>query len=89
MSDGWNEELLSEVIRVLEDAYQAEYEIKNCRRGAYSDAYTYKDLGEWLEGIADRLKDAAINCQDIYDPDEEEEEGEEGVDPDARIGGDY
>ena len=77
MTESWNEEKLSEVLDVLDDMYQAAYEIRNCRRGCYTGVKLYDDLGRYLNNLADRL---CMACEpldtdmDRYDEDDEDEE---------------
>ena len=65
--NGWNKEELSRVVSVLDDLYDAKYEIENCVRGCMTGAETYKELGKYLKGLADQLSDAAECCGWIPD----------------------
>lgn len=74
--DGWNEDKLEGVIGVLDDIYNLSYELKNCVRGCYTGAHTYKELQDHINSLADRLHNEA----EWMDTEEDEEEGYE--DPD-------
>lgn len=77
MTEGWSEEKLSEVLDVLDDMYQAAYEIRNCRRGCYTGVERYDDLGRYLCNLADRLSMASEVLDadmDRYDEDDEDDE---------------
>lgn len=71
--DGWNEEKVCDVIRVLEDAYGVKYELENCVRGGHTGCTTYQELGSYLKNLARRLEEEAdyLSCQ------EEDPEGDE------------
>lgn len=74
--DGWNEDKLEGVIGVLDDIYNLSYELKNCVRGCYTGAHTYKELQDHINSLTDRLHNEA----EWMDTEEDEEEGYE--DPD-------
>lgn len=57
--DGWNESKLEGVLRVLDDIYDLQYELKNCVRGCYTRAHTYKELQEYINNLADSLHNEA------------------------------
>lgn len=82
--DGWDENELYELVEVLEDIYNLQYEIKSCVRGAYTDATTYEELADHIEGLAERLEEQAGYVRQIQEPepDPEDEEGGEGFDYD-------
>lgn len=68
--DGWNENRLEGVLRVLDDIYALQYELKNCVRGCYTGADTYKELQEYINNLADSLHNEA----EWMDTEEDEEE---------------
>jgi NADPH-dependent glutamate synthase beta subunit-like oxidoreductase len=74
--DGWNEDKLYDVTEVCDRIAELNYEIKNCVRGAYSDATTYKALAEYIRGLAEELENQAdtVACfeEDITEYDLEE-----------------
>ena len=74
--DGWNEDKLEGVIGVLDDIYNLSYELKNCIRGCYTGAHTYKELQDYINSLADGLHNEA----EWMDTEEDEEKGYE--DPD-------
>lgn len=57
--DGWNEDKLYDVIEVCDRIGELSYEIKNCVRGSFSNATTYKELAEYIRGLADELENQA------------------------------
>ena len=69
----WNGEKVSGVIRVLEDAYDARYELKNSGRGVYTGCTTYQELGAYLKELASRLS-AEADCLFGQEEDPEDEE---------------
>ena len=74
MTEGWSEEKLAEVLDVLDECYNLAYEIRNCRRGSYSNVKLYDDLGRYISELADRLNMAAEPLDtemDRYDEDDE------------------
>ena len=74
--DGWNEDKLYDTIEVLDRIEELNYEIKNCSRGAFSNATTYKELAEYIRGLAEELENQAdtVACfeEDITEYDLEE-----------------
>ncbi len=71
--DGWNREKVSDVIRVLNDVYEAKYELEKCVRGSFTGCTTYQDLGVHLKELASRLESSA----DCLFAQEEEPEDEQ------------
>jgi hypothetical protein len=55
--DGWDENELYDLIEVLDDIYNLSYEVKNCVRGAYTNANTYEELADHIEDLAARLEE--------------------------------
>lgn len=79
--DGWNLDKLENVLDVLDEIYNLTYEIRNCRRGVYTEAETYGELGNYIAQLAERLGTEAEDIKNL--PEDEEEEEEEGYeDPD-------
>lgn len=66
--DGWDENELYDLIKVLDDIYDLSYEIKNCYRGAYTDANTYNELADHIEDLAARLEEQANYLREIAEP---------------------
>lgn len=60
-SDGWDEDICGDVLDVLADCAELQYEISNCRRGAYVSRAgdTYKSLAEYAEELGENLIGAA------------------------------
>lgn len=57
LNDGWDEDFEDEpVLGKLEDFI---YEIRNTVKGANTNAKTYKELADYIEGLADELSDFA------------------------------
>lgn len=71
--EGWNEEKVSDVNRVLQDAYDVQYELENCVRGAFTGCTTYQELGDYLKELAGRLM-AEADCLTYQEEDPEDEE---------------
>ena len=69
--NGWNEDRLESVISILDDAGNTLYEIKNCIRGCFTGAKTYKELQTYLNSLADNLHNAA-EWMNTEEDDEEE-----------------
>lgn len=58
-SNGWNEEKLEDLTNTLNSLERLNYEIKRCVRGTYSNAYTYKELSDYINKISDMLVNEA------------------------------
>lgn len=60
-SDGWDEDICGDVLDVLVDCVELQYEISNCRRGAYVSRAgdTYGTLAEYAEELGENLIGAA------------------------------
>lgn len=58
-SNGWNESKLEDLTNILDTIERLNYEIKRCVRGTYSNAYTYKELSNYINKISDMLADEA------------------------------
>lgn len=71
--EGWNEEKVSGVIHVLEDAYDVQYELENCVRGSVTGCTTYQELGSHLKELASRLE-AEADCLFGQEEDPEDKE---------------
>jgi hypothetical protein len=58
-NDGWNEEDFNDTCmpEFLDNANKLNYEIKNCRRGAYTNAETVDELINYLETMLSQLND--------------------------------
>lgn len=79
--DGWDENELYDLIEVLEDIYNLQYEVKNSVRGAYTNATTYAELADHIEDLASRLEEQAGYVRQIPEPepdDENEDDSWEG-----------
>lgn len=64
---GYDEDKVYDAVQVMDDIYDINYSVKNCVKDR-----TYKQLGEELKQLAQRLMDAAEQLQ--YEKDEEDEE---------------
>ena len=71
--NGWDENELYDLIEVLDDIYDLQYEIKTCIRGAYTNATTYKELADHIEDLASRLEEQASYVREIPEPVDDEE----------------
>lgn len=76
-SDGWNIDYTSfnSVLDRINDLY---YEVKNCIKGAYTDCYSYEELGEYIRQLGLDLMDSADEISELSDEDEFEESLTEG-----------
>ena len=71
--EGWNEEKVRDMIDVLQDVYEVQYELENCVKGAYTGCTTYQDLGAYLKELAGRLSAEADGiAEQEEDPEDEE-----------------
>lgn len=68
--DGWNEDTLSNLIRVMDNIYSLSYEVKNCIRGCYTSCHTYKELGEYVKRLGEELVREGEELE--YEPEEED-----------------
>lgn len=57
--EGWNNEELEVLLAVLDQIGKVEYEIRNCVRGAFTNAKTHRELAACLEQHAEALKECA------------------------------
>ena len=69
-SEGWGELLQEE--SVLYDLESFIYELRNTTRGAYTNAYTYKELAAYIHNLANRLRDFGTEVSYMSDEDMEE-----------------
>jgi len=51
INDGWDLDQYG----VIDDIERLAYELRNCVRGAYTNAYTYQELGEYIKNLAGDL----------------------------------
>lgn len=72
--DGWNEEKLESLISLLGDIQNLQYEVENCRRGCYTGAETYAELGEKVKYLGQRL---ISEGEDICEMEEDEYDEED------------
>ncbi len=70
--NGWNEDKVYDVLNVMDDIYDAAYELKNCVRGCNTGAYTYKELSNVICRLAERLQEAGENL--AYEQEDEEDD---------------
>ena len=71
--DGWDENELYDLIEVLDDIYNLQYEVKHCVRGAYTNATTYTELADYIEDLASRLEESASYVREVPEPVDDEE----------------
>lgn len=70
-SDGWSDVAdQTDLERVLNDLSQLQYEVKNCRRGAYTDCFTAQALSKYIERLATKLSDVADDIANIKEEDD-------------------
>lgn len=69
--DGWSDVAdQTNLERVLDDLSQLQYEVKNCRRGAYTDCFTAQELSKYIERLATKLSDVADDIANIKEEDD-------------------
>lgn len=74
MNDGWNlEEKMPYLESILEDIERATYELRNCVRGCSTGCHTYAELGEYIQDLAERLKNEGEDIAEMEEDPEDEE----------------
>lgn len=73
-SDGWNESKLDELLEVLDEIYNLQYEVQNTVRGAYTNAHTYEELGYYVRNLGSNLMDIGDEIMEMEEEDEEDED---------------
>lgn len=55
-SNGWDLDVadIEDMSSVIEDTESLIYELKNCRRGVYTEASDWAELGEYIKKLAER-----------------------------------
>lgn len=71
--NGWNKEKVSDVLSVLQEGYEVQYELEKCVKGSFTGCTTYQDLGAYLKELAGRLSSEA-DCLFAQEEDLEDEE---------------
>lgn len=79
-SDGWNI-VHTSFNKVLDRINDLDYEVKNCIKGAYTNCYSYEELGEYIRQLGMDLMDSADEVSELSDDDEFEESLTEGRKP--------
>lgn len=74
--DGWNDDDddLYELMEVLEEIYNLQYELKHCVRGAYTNCETYAEIGEHIQRLGERLIEQGEYIVRKPEPIEDEDE---------------
>lgn len=57
--DGWSETVQDELYDVMDKMDSFLYEVRNCIKGSYTHCSTNDELADYIEGLADRLTEAA------------------------------
>jgi hypothetical protein len=57
--DGWDEETIELLSDIMEDGESLYYELKNCKRGTYTNCTDHASLGEYLKEYANRIIEIA------------------------------
>jgi hypothetical protein len=57
--DGWDEETIELLSDIMEDGESLYYELKNCKRGTYTNCTDRTALGEYLKEYANRIIEIA------------------------------
>ena len=73
-SDGWDESKLDELLEILDEIYNLQYEVKNTVRGAYTNAHTYEELGYYVHNLGSNLMDIGDEIMEMEEEDEEDED---------------
>ena len=76
-SDGWDI-VHTQFNQVLDRINDLDYEVKNCIKGAYTNCYSYEELGEYIRQLGMDLMDSADEISELSDEDEFEESLTEG-----------
>lgn len=76
-SDGWDI-VHTQFNKVLDRINDLDYEVKNCIKGAYTNCYSYEELGEYIRQLGMDLMDSADEISELSDEDEFEESLTEG-----------
>ena len=79
-SDGWNI-VHTSFNKVLDRINDLDYEVKNCIKGAYTNCYSYEELGEYIRQLGMDLMDSADEISELSDEDDFEESLTEGRKP--------
>ena len=58
-ADGWDEETIELLSDIMEDGEALYYELKNCKRGIYTNCTDRASLGEYLKEYANRIIEIA------------------------------
>lgn len=58
-TDGWDEETVELLSDIMEDGEALYYELKNCKRGIYTNCTDRASLGEYLKEYANRIIEIA------------------------------
>lgn len=72
--DGWSEEVQEALEDVFSDLERLVYEVRNCVRGAYTQANTNEELSDYIQSVAEDLKSIAEGLCDCEDNSTLEEE---------------
>lgn len=73
-SDGWDESKLYDLSEILDEIYNLQYEVQNTVRGAYTNAYTYEELGYYVHNLGSNLMDIGDEIMEMEEEDEEDED---------------
>ena len=70
--DGWDLDGVDSLEEAFSEIESFMYEVRNCRRGAYTGCYTYEDLAEKLRNISDSLSMAADEIENMPELEDDE-----------------
>lgn len=71
-SDGWNI-VHTSFNKVLDRINDLDYEVKNCIKGAYTNCYSYEELGEYIRQLGMDLMDSADEVSELSEDNDFEE----------------
>lgn len=74
--DGWDDDDddLYELMEVLSDIYNLQYELKTCVRGAYTNCETFAELGMHIQQLGERLMEQGEYLSRKPEPIDDEED---------------
>lgn len=58
-SDGWNSSIVESLSFIMEEGESLFYEIKNCKKGVYTNCTTKEELQQYLKDYASQIIEAA------------------------------
>ena len=73
MTANWNlEEKMPDLESILESIESLTYELRNCVRGCHTRCTTYKELGEYIQELGEKLAEEGGFVSEVEEDPEEE-----------------